>query len=185
MSEKTSTGYRSTGNWSTGYRSTGNRSTGNWSTGNWSTGNWSVSNYSVGHFSTEDYSAYGSFNKPCSKEDWDNAIKPSFLYFNLTEWIESNDMTDEEKENNPTHINTGGYLKVYDYKYDYKEAWLKAWESATDEDKELLYKLPNFDAEVFKEISGIDVNEDSERNKKIKELEEQARYIAEELNKLK
>ena len=90
-------------------------------------------------------------------------------------------MTDEEKENNPTHINTGGYLKVYDY----KEAWLKAWESATDEDKELLYKLPNFDAEVFKEISGIDVNEDSERNKKIKELEEQARYIAEELNKLK
>lgn len=66
-------------------------------------------------------------------------------------------MTEQEKTENPTYKTTGGYLKVYKY----KEAWLKAWNSATEEDKQLLYALPNFDAEVFKEISGIDVNDRS------------------------
>ena len=152
-----STGHRSTGYYSTGHRSTGNYSTGDWSTGDCSTGHWSISNYSTGHFSTIDYSGFGAFNKPCTVEEWDNAVKPDFIYFNLTEWIKSEHMTDQEKKEHPSHETTGGYLKVYDY----KEAWRKAWDSATDEDKELLFKLPNFDAEVFKEISGIDVNERS------------------------
>lgn len=175
-----STGYYSTGNDSTGYYSTGNCSTGNWSTGHWSTGDWSISNYSVGHFSTEDYSPYGAFNKPCTKEIWDNSKKPFFIYFDLTKWIRSIDMTDKEKEENKSHITTGGYLKVYEY----KEAWQIAWDSATDEDKELLYKLPNFDADVFKEISGIDVNEDSSKNKEIKDIREKMDVLSSRLKEL-
>ena len=177
MSEKTSTGYRSTGDCSTGYHSTGYCST-----GYRSTGDWSISNYSVGHFSTEDYSPYGCFNKPCTKEEWDNSSAPNFIYnLKLTEWVSSSDMTVSEREENKTHIITGGYLKIYKY----KEAWLNAWNEKNERDLELLLNLPNFDTEVFKEISGIDVNEDSERNKKIAELEKQAKYIADELNKLK
>ena len=157
-----STGYGSTGNYSTGDYSTGNHSTGDCSTGNHSTGdcstgNWSTSNYSSGHFSTIDYSGFGSFNKPCTIEEWNNAEKPRLIYFDLTEWVTVSNMTEQEKTDNPTYKTTGGYLKVYEY----KEAWLKAWNSATEEDKQLLYALPNFDAEVFKEISGIDVNEKS------------------------
>jgi hypothetical protein len=143
----------------TGYRSTGYKSTGDWSTGYRSTGHWSISKYSTGHFSTIDYSGFGSFNKPCDKDVWDNAIKPNFLYeISPTKWIDESEMTDQEKTENTTFHTTGGYLKTISM----KEAWKVAWGNATKEDRDLLFKLPNFDAKVFKEISGIDVYEKKE-----------------------
>jgi hypothetical protein len=166
-----STGVYSTGNFSTGHFSTGNCSTGGRSTGNYSTGNWSTSNYSTGHFSTEDYSGFGAFNKPCTIEEWDSTETPAFIYFKLTEFVPLDVMTDQEKIDNPSCETTGGYLRVYDY----QEAWRKAWDGATDEDKELLYALPNFDAEVFKEISGIDVNEKI-KSMTVEEIENELGY---------
>jgi hypothetical protein len=166
-----STGDRSTGDWSTGCRSTGNRSTGyrstgNHSTGDRSTGDWSISNYSTGHFSTEDYSGFGAFDKPCTLEEWENAVKPPFLYFDLTEWINEEKMTAQEKEEHPSYKTTGGYLKVYDY----QDAWRKSWEDAKagkqytplKEQLKQLKALPNFDKDKFKQISGIDIDEDSD-----------------------
>jgi hypothetical protein len=167
-----STGYRSTGYRSTGNRSTGDHSTGNYSTGNHSTGDFSISNYSTGHFSTEDYSGFGAFNKPCTLEEWDNAKKPELLELVMTEWIPQYAMTSTEKEENLEYETTGGYLRVYSY----KEAWRNSWDNATDEDKELLYALPNFDKEVFKEISGIDLDEDTVKELTIAELEEKLGY---------
>ena len=156
MKKKTSTGYHSTGRYSTGHHSTGHSSTGNWSTGN----------YSVGHFSTVDYSGFGVFNGECDIETWDSYKKPKFIYFPLTSWVDHSKMTNQEKIDNVEFVTTGGYLKVLTY----KEAWLNAWNGATEEDKELLYALPNFNAEIFKEISGIDVNESS-NEMTIEELE--------------
>ena len=163
-----STGHWSTGDWSTGDCSTGNYSTGDWSTGNcstgdcstgnYSTGDWSISDYSTGHFSTEDYSGFGAFNKPCTPDEWRNAVKPNWLYFDLTEWIATDDMTDQEKRDNPTHKTTGGYLKVYDY----KEAWRRSYNKATREEQLAVKNLPNFDADVFYQISGIRIDEQEE-----------------------
>jgi len=153
-----STGDRSTGHNSTGYRSTGNWSTGARSTGDRSTGNWSISNYSTGHFSTIDYSGFGAFNKPCTVEDWKTAEIPSCLFFDITQWIYNQQITDIEKKNNPTYKTTGGYLKVTDY----KEAFTKSLENASDEEIEMIKKLPNFDANIFLEISGYDIRK---RNK--------------------
>lgn len=150
-----STGNNSTGDYSTGSHSTGDYSSGHYSTGDYSTGDWSISNYSSGHFSTKDYSGFEVFNKPCTLEAWMAAEKPNFLYFNLTVWVSSEDMSAQEKKNKPEHETIGGYLK----NLEYKEAWRIAWDSATDKDKELLYALPNFDPEVFEEISGIDIKE--------------------------
>jgi hypothetical protein len=155
-----STGGWSTGSWSTGHRSTGNGSTGYYSTGDWSTGHrstggWSTSNYSTGHFSTEDYSGFGCFDKPCTLEEWHAAYKPSWLYFNLIEWLSEDDMTDEEKEANPTYHTTGGYLKVYNY----KEAFQASYNRATREEQLRIKELPNFDADKFYQISGIRIDE--------------------------
>ena len=150
-----STGYRSTGHWSTGYRSTGNRSTGHWSAGNRSTGRWSTSDYSTGHFSTIDDTGFSAFNKPCTRKQWAQADIPSWLYFNLTEWVDKEDMTDLEKQDHPTYETTGGYLK----KYEYQEAWKKSYDNATREEQLKIKSLPNFDAEVFYEISGIKIDE--------------------------
>ena len=149
-----------TGDWSTGYRSTGNRSTGDYSTGYWSTGNrstgdWSTSNYSTGHFSTIDDTGFSAFNKLCNRDQWAQADIPSWLYFNLTEWVDKEDMTDLEKQDHPTYETTGGYLKVYEY----QEAWKKSYDNATREEQLKIKSLPNFDAEVFYEISGIKIDE--------------------------
>lgn len=163
MKKITSTSDYSTGNCSTGYCSTGNWSTGDRSTGNWSTGNWSTSNYSTGHFSTIDYAGFGAFNKPCTIEEWGNAEKPSWLYFDLTEWVDKADMTDEEKEANPSYKTTGGYLKVYDY----QEAFQKSYNNATREEQLKIKNLPNFDAEVFYEISGIKIDDEPMQGKEV------------------
>ncbi len=144
-----STGYCSTGCHSTGYGSTGDRST-----GHRSTGNWSISNYSTGHFSTEDCSGFGCFDKPCTLEEWVDAQIPTWLFFNLTEWVEGKCMTEEEKENNPSYITTGGYLRVYEY----KEAFIKSYLGATREEQLKVMELPNYDAQKFYKISGIDVD---------------------------
>ena len=158
---KTSTGYRSTGDYSTGDYSTGDRSTGDHSTGyrstgDYSTGNWSISDYSSGHFSTEDYSGFGCFDKSCTLEEWENAKKPSWLYFGLKEWIEKEDMTKEEKEEHLSYKTTGGYLKTYSY----KEAFQKSYNKATREEQLKIKDLPNFDADKFYQISGIKVEDE-------------------------
>jgi len=67
-------------------------------------------------------------------------------------------MTDEEKEANPTYECVDGYLKVNDY----QEAWKSSWDKAEEEEKAKLLELRNFDAEIFKEISGIDVEAKNE-----------------------
>ena len=172
------TGYYNTGNYNTGYYNTGHNNTGcdntgynntgNWNTGNYNTGNWNTTKRETGYFNTVTPQTVNVFNKPCAIDLWDEACKPSFLYFNLTEWVAETDMTDEEKENSPTYKTTGGYLKSYDYKEAFQESYAKA----TNEDKELLLKLPNFDAEVFKEISGIDVTEKAQTcNGKVVEID--------------
>ena len=152
-----STGNCSTGDYSTGNYSTGDRSTGNFSTGHYSTGNWSISNYSTGHFSTEDYSGFGAFDKPCTIEEWSAVYKPYWIYFSLTEWVDKEDMNDKEKEDNPSYKTTGGYLRVYEY----QEAWRKAYDSATRKEQLKIKDLPNFDKDKFKQISGIDIDEDA------------------------
>jgi hypothetical protein len=149
------TGNRNTGDWNTGNRNTGNWNTGNWNTGNWNTGDWNVCDNETGHFNTEQSDKIRVFNKDCDREIWNNADKPNFLYFIITEWVDASHMTDTEKEAEPNFETLGGYLKSYEY----KDAFKKSWDNAEEEDRAKLFKLPNFDADVFFEISGIDVRE--------------------------
>ena len=69
-------------------------------------------------------------------------------------WINKGDMTDDEKKEVSGWETMGGYLKTMSY----KEAWAEYWSRASEEDKQWFLNLPNFDAEIFKEITGIDVN---------------------------
>lgn len=81
-------------------------------------------NYSTGNFSTEDFSGFGAFNKNCTLDEWNSAKKPNFIHFDLTVWVPAEEMTEEEKEQNPSYKTTGGYLKTYGY----EEAWKRACE---------------------------------------------------------
>jgi hypothetical protein len=62
-------------------------------------------------------------------------------------------MTDQEKIDNPTFHTCGGYLRVNDW----NEEWRKAYENATEEEIQMVRDLPNFDYDVFEEITGLDL----------------------------
>jgi hypothetical protein len=65
-------------------------------------------------------------------------------------------MTEEEKREHPEHETLGGYLK----EIPYKDACKLMWDKLDDDEKQAVKDIPYFDADVFKEITGIDVNEE-------------------------
>ena len=68
-------------------------------------------------------------------------------------WIFSKDMTDEEKKQHPEHETTGGYLKTVPF----KTACRMMWDKLDAADRQKVLDLPNFDARIFKEVTGIEV----------------------------
>ena len=161
------TGDCNTGNWNTGYRNagycnTGDCNTGNWNAGDWNAGHCNAGKCNTGHWNTGDRNTgYCNtvsplltlvFNQECTFEQWENAEKPSWLYFSLVNWVIEENMTRQEKEDNPLFTATGGYLK----KYSYHEAAKLSWDSVDDDDRLKTYSLPNFDADIAHEIFGID-----------------------------
>jgi len=62
-------------------------------------------------------------------------------------------MSNEDKISDPMFYIRGGQLR----KRDYKEAFRLSWENADKEDRELIRQIPGFDAEIFFDISGIDL----------------------------
>ena len=153
------TGKNCTGRCNTGDCNTGNRNTGNRNTGDCNTGDCNKSSFNTGCFMTEEQKIM-FFNKPSdwTYNDWlrsDARYLLNRIPKNVVEWIYSEDMTDEEKAEHPTHETTGGYLKVLD-ESDCGQLW---WGSLSDRQKNIIKALPNFDPEIFEQCTGINVNE--------------------------
>ena len=158
------TGDCNTGNRNTGNRNTGNRNTGDWNTGNRNTGNrntgdWNKSSFNTGCFNTEEQKIL-LFNKPSDMtyRDWyesDARWLLNQIPKDVVEWIWSDNMTDEEKEQHPEYKTTDGYLKVLD-ESECGQIW---WGSLSDRQKNIIKAIPNFDAEIFFQCTGIRVDE--------------------------
>ena len=153
------TGDCNTGNWNTGNWNTGNCNTGNWNTGNWNTGNWNLTDFNTGFFMTKS-SKIQMFNKPTVFNNLNDVkslkgIRILAWNYENSWWIYSQNMTKEEKKQHPEHETMGGYLKVVNH----KTACKMMWENLDSNDKQSVLDLPNFDKEVFKKITGIDVEE--------------------------
>ena len=157
------TGNYNTGNYNTGHFNTGDCNTGHWNTGNYNTGNrntgdWNVTDMSSGCFCTKVQDIL-IFDKPSNWtiEYWWNSDARYLLNKipkNVVEWIYESDMTDEEKEKNPTYKTTGGYLKVFD-ESESAQIW---WDGLSNKNKEIIKSIPNFDAEKFEKCTGIKVD---------------------------
>ena len=163
------TGNRNTGNCNTGNRNTGNRNTGDWNTGNcntgnrntgdWNTGDWNKSSFNTGCFNTEEQKIM-LFNKPSNMtyREWlesDARWLLNQIPKDVVEWVYAENMTDEEKAAHPTYETTGGYLKVLD-ESECGQLW---WGSLSDRRKEIIKAIPNFDAEIFFQCTGVRVDE--------------------------
>ena len=156
-------GNRNSGDWNSGNRNSGNRNSGDWNSGNrnsgdWNSGDWNKTSFSNGCFNTVSPKIY-MFNKPTdwTLEHWLNC-RARYLLNQIDDcpleyvWFDS--MTDEEKAAHPEAETTGGYLKERTTA-DNARKW---WAGLSADDRNIIFSLPNFDAAIFKEITGIDVD---------------------------
>ena len=162
-------GNRNSGNCNSGDWNSGNRNSGDWNSGNWNSGNrnsgncnsgdWNKTCFSNGCFNTESPKIF-LFNKPSdwTYQDWLNSDARYILMdcpSNVLSWIWEDDMTDEEKEQHPEYSVTGGFLKHIE-KETGRQMW---WDGLSDRKKTIVMNLPNFDKDIFKEITGIEVEQ--------------------------
>jgi len=156
-------GNRNSGDWNSGNRNSGNRNSGDWNSGDWNSGDWNSgdwnkTSFSNGCFNTVSPKIY-MFNKPTdwTLEHWLNC-RARYLLNQIDDcpleyvWFDS--MTDEEKAVHPEAKTTGGYLKERTTA-DNARKW---WAGLSADDRNIIFSLPNFDAAIFKEITGIDVD---------------------------
>ena len=156
-------GYWNSGNgnsgyWNSGYGNSGNGNSGNGNSGYWNSGYGNSTERETGIFNTTP-GTLRMFNKPTDLK-WDDIDHPDFDEFYLNKWIPELEMTTEEKKAEPEFHVRQGYLKTFTW----EEAWANYWRDCDDEEKQRVLNLPNFDASIFKEITGIDVEVESKPN---------------------
>lgn len=158
-------GDMNSGYWNSGYMNSGDMNSGDWNSGDRNSGDRNSGDWNSGVFNSCNFSN-GVF---CNKEDMDIRIfnmpsgmsmrdfyRSKYWYamcsvdFPLTEWAE---YTEEEKQADEKKALIGGYLKKNTYQY----ACARWWEDMSEENREIIMSMPNFDAEVFKDITGIEV----------------------------
>lgn len=153
------TGSMNTGDWNTGNCNTGYYNTGYGNTGDYNTGDWNKSSFNTGCFNTEEQKIM-LFNKPSdiTYREWINSDARDLLNQipkDVVEWVDEEDMTDEEKAAYPTYETIGGYLKTLD-ESESGQLW---WNELSDCNKQIIKSIPNFDPDIFYECTGIKVTE--------------------------
>jgi len=123
-----------------GEMNVGLRNTGYCNRGNYNVGSWNKGNGNVGFLCTHT-NHIRIFNKPFYG-NFEDICWP--MFFNRVEFLTRD-----------IGVNGAIYEEV-----DYKNAWREAWSESGEEDKLKVLKLPNFDNNVFKEITGIDVHKE-------------------------
>jgi len=154
-------GDRNSGNWNSGNRNSGYYNSGDWNSGNWNSGYRNSGDSNSGYrnggaFCTNKNPEMIIFDKPTTilTKDWENSEVVKLMYsINPTIWVPFNMMTEKEKQDYPKAQTTNGYLK----NISMHEAWANFWNNLQDKQKQLFLNLPNFDADKFKEITGIQV----------------------------
>ena len=134
-------GYGNSGYENSGYWNSGNGNSGNGNSGNENSGDWNSCDGSNGVFCNEPDRNVRIFNRPSGMSLWDfrrsryyNALVSKPL--ELTWW-------DEKSKTLKTR--------------SYKEACSIWWKSLTEENKKIIQQIPNFDPDVFFDITGIRV----------------------------
>ena len=169
-------GYYNSGDRNSGNRNSGDYNSGDWNSGNCNSGDWNSGNFNLGDCNSGDYNSGDRNSGNWNSGDWNSGffnsdepcvrmfnkmtnykgkdIKiPSWCYFDLTVWVSHDTASKEEKTEHKAEIEIcGGFLKTINY----KDAWRIAWNKASIEERKELFDLPNWDNQVFKEITGID-----------------------------
>ena len=139
------------GDRNSGYCNSGDYNSGYYNSGNYNSGNWNSGDRNSGFFNSDE-PCVRIFNKMTNLKEKDIKI-PSWCYFDLTLWVSHDTASEEEKTEYRVDIDLcWGFLKHINY----KDVWRIAWNRASIEERKKLFVILNWDNQVFKEITGID-----------------------------
>lgn len=152
-------GDRCSGSYNSGHRCSGDGNSGDLCSGDGNSGNFCSGNYNSGNFNSgffnTDEPRVRAFNRDTGMtRDEFKSLVPG-IRLSQIKWVVLGGMTDEEKYENPSCKTTGGFLRSISY----KDAWRDWWKGASTDDRLKIKNLPNFNAEIFEEITGVDVNQ--------------------------
>ena len=183
------TGLENSGSYNSGWKNSGWKNSGSYNSGSHNSGSYNSGSHNSGSYNSGSHNSgwnnsgwnnSGSHNSGSHNSGFFNTKEATVRLFNRNTkykyetianckgievlkwnyennwWIYSSNMTEEEKKEHPEHETLGGYLKVIPY----KDACRLMWDKLDDDEKQAVKEIPYFDAEVFKEITGIDVNEE-------------------------
>ena len=151
-------GHSNAGSYNAGHGNAGNRNVGNLNAGHGNAGHGNAGSYNAGSYNVGLFNSKQGkirlFNKE-SSVSWDDARIQAVLEHlpSFQEYVSFDNMTDTEKNAHAYAKITGGYFRYLKY----KDAWLKFWGNSQDSVKQAFLNLPNFDAKVFEEITGIKI----------------------------
>ncbi len=144
---------------SSGYCNSGYCNSGDWNSGYCNSGDWNSGNRNSGVFCTDEKPTIKLFDKPSdwTREKWRDSNACYVMRgcpYTHSDFIDSCNMSDEEKERHPEYKTIGGYVKTFIVTNEDKQAW---WNGLQDEGRAEVMALPNFDAEKFEKCTGIRV----------------------------
>lgn len=150
-------GSNNVGSYNDGSGNCGSHNSGNYNLGSYNEGGgWNAACHTEScFFTTKSHTAFRFFNKPY-RDASITVHTPDFLNIRPAVWIPRKYMTDKHKKLMPRSEDAGG-CTVY---FNYKTAFRKSFEEARSkpdwpQQLALLKALPNFDAKIFEDITGI------------------------------
>ena len=169
-------GHRNSGDRNSGHYNSGNGNSGHYNSGEWNigyynsgdcnsgdrnSGDWNATNFSSGVLCTEEPECL-IFDRPSGMtlSEWresEAAYLMGDIHIDADRWIDISCMTDGERAAHPGCEAAGGYLRTGTGRPDFA-GW---WDGLSDEDKDTILAIPNFDAAKWLTITGIDVAGDA------------------------
>ena len=168
-------GHSNSGNSNSGDRNSGDRNSGRWNSGDRNSGHWNSGDRNSGHWNSGRWNS-GDRNSGDSNSGNSNSGNSNSGNSNSGRWNSTNNETgcfNSFQSKKIRVFNKKCDRDIWDDAYkpdflffeiednDYKSSFINSWERADKDDRERVKDLPNFDAETFLEISGIDLREKS------------------------
>ena len=138
-------GDSNSGSFNSGYHNIGDGNSGNFNIGDSNNGN-----HNSGNRNTGDYNA-GNFNSGC----FNTKTTKMFLFNQLSNWTLEDWHNSEAKKILDIYVSVSPAEKT---KEEIFEEQQKNWGELSQEEKETVMSIPNFDKAIFKEVTGIDVD---------------------------
>lgn len=182
-------GYNNIGDKNDGWQNNGIGNSGSYNMGNGNKGDFNIGHHNTGNFNIGDFNC-GHYNiTSCSNGAFNTVIPKIYLFDKPSDWtlidfensdaykvleklnahmftghkyatfVTEEDMSDEDKQTYPEYLITGYCTKEKTYKSD--KTPQAAWCDLEDNERQAVLSLPNFDADIFLKITGINVKSSS------------------------